>query len=235
MKRAKIICQDRKAEVHLYDVIGQFWGEGISADGFRQDIEALGDIDSLTIRINSPGGNVFDGLTMYNALRRLEIPVTAAGDGGAASAAAIVAMGADTVTMAETARLMIHEAEGGTMGRAEDHRAMAARLDSINATQADILAATSGIDVEEVKAMLTAETWFTGPEAVEAGFVSEVTEPLQIAACIPKGRYKHTPSDLVWAVTKRIKQQWPGFQPASKAAPIRGVLEKELDRSRPVR
>ena len=196
MKRAEIKCQDRKAEVYVYDLIGNYWGEGISADDFRKDIEALGDVDSLTVRINSPGGSAFDGLTMYNALRRLEIPVTAAVDGIAASAAAIVAMGADVVTIAETARIMIHEAEGGAGGRAGDLRAMADRLDSVNGSQVGIFSAKSGIGAEEVKAMLAAETWFTGPQAVEAGFAAEMTEPLDIAACIPAGRFRNTPAEL---------------------------------------
>lgn len=229
MKRAKIICQDRKAEVYVYDVIGNYYGEGISADQFRQDIEALGDIDSLTVRINSPGGAVDDALTMHNALRRLEVPVTAAVDGLAASGAAIFAMGADTVTMAATGRMMIHEAEGGTIGRAEDHRIMANRLNSINDTQAGILAAKSGIDTEQIKAMLAAETWFTGPEAVEAGFASEVTEPLHIAACVPEGRYRHTPAELISTPARSVKAMGEAFRRLAEPNPSTVALRKTLD------
>jgi len=218
MKRAEIKCQDGKAEVHIYDVIGNYWGEGISADQFRQDIESLGDVESLTVRINSPGGAVFDGLTMYNALRRLEIPVTAAVDGVAASAAAIVAMGADTVTMSETARMMIHEAMGMSDGRAEDHRAMAERLDSINDSQVGIFMDKAGATAVGIRDMLAAETWFTGPEALSAGFADEVTEALQIAACIPEGQYQNAPPELVLMGSSKTTPEPSPAQIARKKA-----------------
>jgi len=197
MKRAEITCQDGEAEVYLYDLIGDYWGEGISAQQFADDLAALTDATRITIRINSPGGAVFDGITMYNALRRLKIPSVAAVDGVAASAAALVAMGAQRVTMAETARLMIHEAMGTTQGRASDHRDMAAVLDGINETQIGVFADKSATSRAKVAEWLAAETWFSAEQAHAAGFSDATTEPLRVAACIPPGLFAATPPELV--------------------------------------
>jgi ATP-dependent protease ClpP protease subunit len=213
MKRAEFKCQDRQAEVWIYDVIGKdFWGEGVSAKAFAEDLEALRDVDSLTVRINSPGGDVFDGNTIYNALHRFPAEVVVAVDGVAASAAALVAMAGDTVEMAENAMMMIHEASGGVYGRAAEHRHIADVLDKVNENQITAFATKAEASREKVAAWLEEETWFTAAEAVEAGLADEVTGALELAACIPPGIYQKTPKVLELSAKARKEPEPPPYR-----------------------
>lgn len=194
MKRAEFKCQGNQAEVWIYDIIGKdFWGEGVSADSFRKDLEALEGIDELTVRINSPGGSVFDGNTIYNALRRFKAEIVTAVDGVAASAASLVAMAGDTVTMAENAMMMVHQPYAYAEGTAEEHRKLADVLDKTSESLISAYATQSGQEPDVIKAYLDDETWFTASEALEVGLANEVTGSLEIAACVPPGLYQKTP------------------------------------------
>ena len=116
------------AEVSIYDEIGAY---GVSAKSFLDELGALPDDGPLTLRLNSPGGSVFDAVAIYNALKRHAGPVTVWIDGIAASAASYIAMAGDEVVMPENAFLMIHDPSGFVMGTADDMRAMAEALDKI--------------------------------------------------------------------------------------------------------
>ena len=199
MKRAEFKCQANKAEVWIYDVIGaDFWGEGVSAKHFLEDLAALPSaVNELTVRINSPGGSVFDGNAIANALTRHPARVVVAVDGVAASAASRVAITGDHITMAENAMMMIHRASGGMHGRADDHRGIADVLDKIDDSLVEAYATVSGQSAEQIEAWLDAETWFTAAEALEAGLSHETTGSLQVAACIPPDLYANAPKDRV--------------------------------------
>lgn len=152
-------------ELLIYDEIG-YWG--VTA---RDVIAALAEVSApeITVRLNSPGGDVFDGVAIYNALRGHPARVTAVVDSLAASAASFIAMAADEITMNRASQLMIHDASGLCMGNAADMEHMRGLLDRISDTIAGIYADRAGGTPDEWRALMRAETWFTGAEAVAAG------------------------------------------------------------------
>ena len=145
------------AEVSIYDEIGAY---GVSAKSFLDELVALPDDGPLTLRLNSPGGSVFDAVAIHNALKRHEGTVTVWIDGIAASAASYVAMAGDEIVMPENAFLMIHDPAGLVMGTAEDMRAMAEALDKVKGSLVSGYAAKSGRTPEEVSALTAASAAF---------------------------------------------------------------------------
>ena len=192
-----IRAQTTGAEVLIYDEIGAY---GVSARGFLAELGALPDATPLALRINSPGGSVFDAVAIYNALLRHSGTVTVWIDGIAASAASYIAMAGDEVIMPENAFLMIHDPSGIVMGTAADMRDMAGTLDKIAASMTRGYAAQSGKPENEIAALLAAETWLTAAEALEAGLATRVSEPVRIAASFDIGRFRNAPPELVEAV-----------------------------------
>lgn len=163
------------AEILLYDEVG-FWG--ITAKDFVLGLAQAGD-GPLTVRINSPGGDVFDGLAIYNALRARSAPVNILVDGLAASAASFIAMAGSTVSMAEASMMMIHNAWGICIGDRNDMLDMSAMMEKIDGQLAGIYATKSGKQAAEIGAMMDAETWFTSSEAKDAGLCDTIATPAQ--------------------------------------------------------
>lgn len=166
-------------EILLYDEIGCF---GVTAKAFIQALAQAGD-GPITLRINSPGGDVFDGMAIYNALKARTAPVTVIIDGLAASAGSFVAMAGDKIEMPEASMMMIHRAWGLTAGNAEDMIGTAEVLEKIDGQLADIYAARTGKPAGDMMALMAAETWLTSSEAQEAGFATAVASaPPRMAA-----------------------------------------------------
>jgi ATP-dependent Clp protease protease subunit len=182
------------AEVAIYDEIGAY---GVSAKGFLMELGALPDGTPVDLRLNSPGGSVFDAVAIHNALKRHEGTVTVWIDGIAASAASYIAMAGDEIVMPENAFLMIHDPAGLVMGTAEDMRAMAEALDKVKGSLVSGYAAKSGRTPEEVSALMAAETWFDAADAVAQGFADRLIEPVRIAARFDIGRFRNAPPVLV--------------------------------------
>ncbi|WP_369070027.1 head maturation protease, ClpP-related [Kineococcus terrestris] len=160
------------ARVDLYDEIGYF---GVSARDFARDLQALEDVDTIELHVSSPGGDVFDGIAITNALRQHPARVVATVDGLAASAASfIVAGSADEVVMARNSELMIHDAWGMAIGNAADMRKLADDLDRISNNIASMYADKAGGTVADWRDVMLAETWFSAEEAVEAGLADRV-------------------------------------------------------------
>ncbi len=185
------------AELSIHDEIG---AHGVSAKAFLADLGTLPDKAPLTLRLNSPGGSVFDAVAIYNALRRHAGKVTVTIDGIAASAASYIAMAGDEIVMPENAFLMIHDPSGLVMGTSADMRAMAEALDKIGAALIRGYAARSGKAEDEIARLMAAETWFDAAEAVEAGFADRLIEPVRIAATFDIGRFRNAPPVLVDAM-----------------------------------
>ena len=185
------------AEVSIYDEIGAY---GVSAKSFLDELGALPDDGPLTLRLNSPGGSVFDAVAIYNALKRHAGPVSVWIDGIAASAASYIAMAGDEVVMPENAFLMIHDPSGFVMGTAEDMRAMAEALDKIKGSLVAGYVAKSGGAEDDIAALMAKETWLDAAEAVELGFADRLAEPVRIAARFDVGRFRNAPPALVEAV-----------------------------------
>ena len=185
------------AEVAIYDEIGAY---GVSAKGFLAELGALPDGAAIDLRLNSPGGSVFDAVAIFNALKRHEGPVTVWIDGIAASAASYVAMAGDEIVMPENAFLMIHDPAGLVMGTAEDMRAMAEALDKVKGSLVHGYAAKSGRAADEIAALMAAETWFDAKDALDAGLATRIAQPVRIAASFDIGRFRNAPPELVDAV-----------------------------------
>lgn len=160
------------AELLIYDEIDSWFG--VAAEQLARDISALDDNRELTVRINSPGGNVYDGVAILNSLRGHPGKVTVVVDGIAASAASVIAMGGDEIVMNRNSEMMIHNGSAVAMGGAEDMRKMADRLESVNANLATIYAEKAGGTPEEWRAVMAAETWYSAEEAVAAGLADRV-------------------------------------------------------------
>jgi ATP-dependent protease ClpP protease subunit len=185
------------AEVLIYDEIGAY---GVSAKGFLAELGALPDDAPIDLRLNSPGGSVFDAVAIHNALSRHAGMVTIWIDGIAASAASYIAMAGDEIVMPENAFLMIHDPSGMVIGTAADMRDMAGTLDKIAAGILRGYAARSGKPEDEIAALMAAETWLTAAEALEAGLATRMVEPVRIAASFDIGRFRNAPPELIEAV-----------------------------------
>jgi ATP-dependent Clp protease protease subunit len=166
------------AEILLYDEVG-FWG--VTAKDFMLVLAQVGDSD-LTLRINSPGGDVFDGLAIYNALKTRKGKVSVVIDGIAASIASIIAMAGTTITMQEQSMLMIHKAWGLVVGNEDDLLETAVVLGKIDGQMADIYATRSGQAAVDMLAVMKAETYYTSTEAKAAGLCDEIASASDLAA-----------------------------------------------------
>lgn len=183
------------AEVLLYEDIGGWFG--ITADMFIREIKALGDVSTINLRINSNGGNVFDGITIYNYLKSHKARVEVDVDGLAASIASIIAMAGDEIRIADNAWMMIHDpwiAMGGTAG---DLRHAADTLDGIRESLLDTYMQRSTAERETISDMMTAETWLNAADAVQYGLASSSTAGMKVAATVHKDWFKNAPQALV--------------------------------------
>lgn len=192
-----IRARDGGAEVLIYDEIGAY---GVSAKGFLAELGALPEAAAIDLRLNSPGGSVFDAVAIHNALSRHAGTVTVWIDGIAASAASYIAMAGDAIVMPENTFLMIHDPSGLVMGTAADMRDMAGTLDKIAAGMTRGYAARSGKPEDEIAALMAAETWFSAGEALDAGLATQLAEPVRIAASFDIARFRNAPPELVDAV-----------------------------------
>lgn len=174
---------DGEAEtvISIFDVIGQDWwtGEGITAKRIAATLRLIGDQD-VTVNINSPGGDYFEGLAIYNLLREHKGQVTVRILGIAASAASVIAMAGDQVLIARAGFLMIHNAWVCTCGDRHQLRETADWLEPFDATAADIYTIRTGIPTDQIAVMLDKETWIGGTEAVERGFADALLPSDQI-------------------------------------------------------
>lgn len=169
----------REAKVYIYDVIGGWFG--VEASDFVRELAGL-DVDSIELHLNSPGGSVFDGMAIYNALRQHKAKVTTVVDGLAASMASVIALAGDEITMAEGSFMMIHDASGGCLGNASDMAEMAGILDKLSGSMADLYARKGGGTSEDWRTVMRAETWYTAAEAVAAGLADSVDTDQQADA-----------------------------------------------------
>lgn len=166
------------ATVHIYDEIG-LWGT--SARDFAAELRAI-DATAIELHLNSPGGDAFDGLAIYNSLRDHPATVTVVVDGLAASAASVIAMAGDVVKMNVGAQMMIHEASGVVIGNAGDMADFATVLDKASDSLAATYVAKAGGTLAEWREVMRAETWYTAAEAVEAGLADEAVTGAEPAA-----------------------------------------------------
>ena len=176
-------------ELFLYDEIG-FWG--VDASTFVRDLKSI-DAETIHLRINSPGGSVFDGVAIANAIREHKATVIVHIDAIAASIASVIALAGDEVRIADNAFLMIHNAWTGVVGNADDLRRTADILDKIDESAiVRTYVNKTGADEDQVRQWMEGpETWFTAEEALEAGFVDAIDAQSDAEASFDLSVFSH--------------------------------------------
>lgn len=164
---------DDEAVIRIYDEI---WMLGVNAEGFVRDLEEV-TASKIRVEINSPGGDVWDGIAIYNALRTHPAHITTRVDGIAASIASVIAQAGDHRIMLGASQMMIHNAWGVTIGDSQDHGDMQALLEQQDDIIAGIYANRSGGDKDHFRQLMNAETWLSDARAIEEGLADELVEP----------------------------------------------------------
>jgi ATP-dependent Clp endopeptidase proteolytic subunit ClpP len=213
-------------EFDIYDEIGgNFWTGGVMANDVRQAMKCSPNAKSITCRINSSGGEVFEGLAIYNLLKDHPAPVTVQVDAVAASMASLIVMSGDKRYMASNAFLMIHNPTGVEKGSAEDLRKMADVLDKATENLAQTYAARTGMPIEDVRAAMATETWYTADEAKAAGFIDEIVPAKKIAASSALRMFGKAPPGALALIASQEDPAAPEVQTPPPA--VAGTTENE--------
>ncbi|ELY2768780.1 Clp protease ClpP [Cronobacter malonaticus] len=235
-------ARDGDNSISIFDVIGaDYWGEGVTASRIAGALRSLNGED-VTVNINSPGGDMFEGLAIYNLLREYDGKVTVKVLGLAASAASIIAMAGDEVQIGRGAFLMIHNCWVYAMGNRHDLAQIATDMAPFDKAMSDIYQARSGLDAATVDKMMDGETYIGGSEAVEKGFADSLLSADEIAdddespiaalrkldALLAKA---NTPRSERRKLLKALSGSTPGAAATPDGTPSAATIEKEtIDR-----
>ncbi|EIX1612790.1 Clp protease ClpP [Cronobacter sakazakii] len=235
-------ARDGDNSISIFDVIGaDYWGEGVTASRIAGALRSLNGAD-VTVNINSPGGDMFEGLAIYNLLREYDGKVTVKVLGLAASAASIIAMAGDEVQIGRGAFLMIHNCWVCAMGNRHDLAQIATDMAPFDKAMSDIYQARSGLDAATVDKMMDGETYIGGSEAVEKGFADSLLSADEIAddeespaaalrkldALLAKA---NTPRSERRKLLKALSGSTPGAAAPPDGTPSAATIEKEtIDR-----
>jgi len=189
-------AKGNRGEIWLYDQIGEdFWsGGGITDKQFQKELTSLGNVSEISLRINSPGGDVFQGFAIFNMLARHPAKVVVDVDALAASIASIIAMAGDEIRMAKNAMMMIHNPQGMAFGDSNEMDRVKALLDQIKGSLVDTYVDRTGQKAEQLANWMDEETWFTAEAAVERGFADAVTRETKVAAFAPPHAFRNMPA-----------------------------------------
>ena len=195
----RIEMKGETATIWLYDVIGADYFGGITARMFADEIVNAKGASQIELRINSPGGDVFEGAAMLSLLKSQPAPINVYIDGLAASMASVLATVGDTTQISANGMIMIHDPSGGVFGTAEDMRKTADLMDKVKNTLVQNYVERTGMTAEEIMPLMASETWFTAQEALDANFVDCIGSEQCIAACVRPDlfKYRHMPKNLL--------------------------------------
>lgn len=235
MKWYEIKAKTEKAEIWIYEFIGKdLWSDdGVTAKQFQKDLAEI-KASQIDLHINSPGGDVFDGNTIYNLIKQHPATVTTYIDGLAASIASVIALAGDKVYMAENALFMLHQPWGFTMGNIEDHEKMIEVLKQIEGSIAKTYIAKTGKEDSEIREMMRKETWLNADEAAEMGFVDEITDQMDMAACakfvpiMAKMKFRNTPESMKQAAPTRKEAEKALRNAGYSRSQARDILAKGI-------
>jgi len=238
-------------ELFIYGDIGYTpWADGLMSGTVAKDISNNDDATQIDVRINSPGGDVFEGIAIFEALQRSAANVTTHIDGLAASIASIIAIGGDEVAIGPASLVMIHDPWTFVPGAAGDSASlveyiqeveqMRGRLDKIAGVMADAYASQTNMDRATASAAMTAETWYDADEAISLGFASRKSEEpsaLIAAAAFAPNRFKNAPACIVGGNQKEwdakakamAKSRKPARHPAAARLTRSLLLSGRLD------
>lgn len=227
---------EKTGELMLYGEISDtsWYGDEVTPKQFREELAAMGELEKLHVYVNSPGGDVFAGFSIYNAIKMSAAEVVAHVDGLAASAASIICMAADKIIMPKSATMMIHNASSIACGGKERLRKVADELERIDGQIADIYANRCGIDKKTAEDMMSAETWMSGEEAYAAGFCDEV-EDLKAVACAGIEKYENIYHNMPKAVKQEPQAPTEPKQPAANGGtdqPVTDIDDNALNEQR---
>lgn len=175
---------DDHVEIDIYGDIGaSWWGDSVTAAQFVKDLREV-TAANITVRINSYGGSVVDGIAIYNAIKRHSAKVTVSIDGLAASIASLIAMAGDEVEIADNAMIMVHAPWGGAYGNATELRAYADLLDTWAQAMSGSYAAKTGKTKDEILALLTdgEDHWYSAQDALDFGLVDRIVDAVPVTA-----------------------------------------------------
>lgn len=198
------------AQIFIYDEIGYF---GITAKDFVADLRDVRS-DRIEVHLNTPGGEVFDGIAIYNALKQHPADIEVVIDSLAASIGSIIAMAGDRILIAKNAKMMIHEGHAMCIGNASDMTKLASLLDKTSGNLASIYSDRTGKSTEHWRNLMREETWFIGSEAVSAGLADEVlTNPTRIDSSWDLSIYNNSVQDTEVIESDPGSRDSEGFDP----------------------
>ena len=183
----KAEASSKSADVYIFDEICTF---GLTAQSFIEEIKSYKDTP-MSLHINCVGGDVFEGMAIYNVLKKRTARTTVYIEGIAASMGSVIALAGDEVVMAENSLFMIHNAWGGAMGEATEIRKTAALLDKISGEIADIYTKKTNLPYNRVKEMMDEETWLSADEAFNLGFIDSISDAIKVAAKYDVSKFKN--------------------------------------------
>jgi ATP-dependent protease ClpP protease subunit len=213
----------KTAAIHILDAIS--WWTGNDARTFQQRLAEL-DVEELDVYINSPGGSVFEGVTIYNLLVSHPATVNVHVLGLAASIASVIMLAGDSVNIAENAMVMIHDPSAGVYGKAKDFRQVADVLDKITESILNTYEGRTKLTRDQLRAAMTAETYYTADEAVMAGFATAKVAPLKAAALWNPEDYELT--DAAKALAFRAEEEPDEDDEEEEETPT-AVVEEEAE------
>jgi ATP-dependent protease ClpP protease subunit len=217
----------KTAELLIYDEIGA-WGK--TSTMLLNELAALGDLTTINVRINSPGGDIFEAWAMHNALIRHPAQIITHIDGLCASAATFILLAGDEVRMADNAMLMIHEPWTVASGDAEAMQKQVDLLDTMAEQIVNLYARKTGADPADIRAWMQSETWYTADQALAAGFIDAIDVPIKMAALAVQHdltRFKNSPSTT--PPEKPMPENTPKTSDAPTPPPATDAAARYLD------
>ncbi|MBE7897516.1 Clp protease ClpP [Paenibacillus polymyxa] len=217
-----------------------WWGDEVTPNQFKADLDQLGDVPELDVYINSDGGDVFAGQAIHSMLKRHKAHVNVYIDGLAASIASVIAMAGDTVYMPRNAMMMIHNPWTFSAGNAAQLRKTADDLDNIRKSLIAAYIDKSGIDETRLIELLDAETWLSADEAISYGLADEIDQGKEIAASLNAGvlnvngqdmnlsKYKNAPKIFVVTAAAQPPASDPKPEPPRRTRSSLSLYEKIL-------
>lgn len=213
-----------EATVYVYDEIS-WWG--VTAENFVSQLNDLMDVPTINVRVNSPGGDVFEAIAMQTAMAQHPANIIVHVDGIAASAASVFIRGANKRIISDGGFLMIHQAMSGVYGNAKELLSVGKALNKIDKSIINSYIKLTGVDRETVTEWVKAETWFSAEEAKEHGFVDEVFEAEPIKNVFDVGAvYQNTPKSLIENVVPDVEET---EKPVSKYELVVSANARELE------
>lgn len=232
-KGYEIKAQGSKAEILVYGVIGRgfFDEDGISAKEFVEELNELKNVSEITIRLNSPGGLVDEGKAIYNSLIKHPATISVEIEGAAYSIASVIAMAGDTISIAENAMVMIHDPMTCVCGDAIEMRKVAEMMDKAKLTLITSYKRHVNLSEKEIARAMSEQTWYTAEEAVAAGFATEITEEIKMAALFDPSvfNYKNVPEGLKAVEKKPEPEVVEPVEPDNTAEIDSAARKRELE------